>query len=150
MKNNVMILGDSYSTYEGYIPEGYSCYYRIHREDPPFIHGVEKTWWRIFAKENDINIVMNDSYSGSTVCNTVRENYEISSSFISRIDKYIAEGFFEEHHITEVDDLITAWDTFTKDLPGESLCIHTNGKDIYDIPDMLKDYGIYLARQREE
>ena len=99
MKNNVMIIGDSYSTYEGYIPEGYNCYYRIHREDPPFIHGVEKTWWHIFEKENDLNIVMNDSYSGSTVCNTVRENHPLSSSFINRIDKYIAEDFFAKNNI---------------------------------------------------
>lgn len=96
---NLFIIGDSYSTYGGYIPEGYQAYYGTNRPDSPVVNGVEKTWWRIFAKENDINIVMNDSYSGSTVCNTVRENYEISSSFISRIDKYIAEGFFEEHDI---------------------------------------------------
>ena len=99
MKNNVMIIGDSYSTYEGYIPEGYSCYYRIQREEPPFVHGVEKTWWHILARENNLNLVMNDSYSGSTVCNTVRENYPLSSSFISRIDKYIAEDFFAGNDI---------------------------------------------------
>ena len=27
IKNNVMIMGDSYSTYEGYIPNGYNFYY---------------------------------------------------------------------------------------------------------------------------
>ena len=28
MKNkNVFIIGDSYSTFEGYIPEGYACFY---------------------------------------------------------------------------------------------------------------------------
>ena len=99
MKSNVMIIGDSYSTYEGYIPEGYNCYYRIHREEPPFVHGVEKTWWNILARENNLNIVMNDSFSGSTVCNTVRENHPLSSSFINRIDKYLAEDFFAKNDV---------------------------------------------------
>lgn len=99
MKNNVMIIGDSYSTYEGYIPEGYSCYYRTDRTEPPIIIGVEKTWWHIFEKENDLNIVINDSFSGSTVCNTVRESLTVASSFISRIDKYIAEDFFAKNNI---------------------------------------------------
>lgn len=96
---NVFIMGDSYSTYKGYIPEGYNCYYSDERTDEPIVKGVEKTWWRILAKENNLNIVKNDSFSGSTVCNTVRETLTVESSFISRIDKYIAEKFFDENKI---------------------------------------------------
>jgi len=51
------------------------------------------------AAENNLNIVLNDSFSGSTICNTVRETLTIESSFISRINKYIAENFFEENEI---------------------------------------------------
>jgi len=96
---NVFIIGDSYSTYKGYIPEGYSCYYSDERTDNPVVKGVEKTWWGILAKENNLNIVKNDSFSGSTICNTVRETLTVESSFISRMDKYIAEGFFDENKI---------------------------------------------------
>lgn len=31
----VMIFGDSYSTYKGYIPEGYAVYYSGSRATPP-------------------------------------------------------------------------------------------------------------------
>ena len=99
MKNNIFIMGDSYSTYEGYIPKGYAFYYGDERKDQPIIRGVEKTWWSIFAKENNLNITLNDSYSGSTICNTVRENYPVESSFVSRIDKYISEKFFDKNRI---------------------------------------------------
>lgn len=101
MKNqkNVFIMGDSYSTYKGYIPDGYSAYYSDARKDEPIINGVDKTWWRILAKENALNIVMNDSYSGSTVCNTVRESLSVTSSFISRMDKYISQNFFEANDV---------------------------------------------------
>ena len=101
MKNTkkVFIIGDSYSTYKGYNPEGYSIYYSDERTAEPVVAGVEKTWCRILARENPLDIVMNDSFSGSTVCNTVRETLTVESSFISRIDKYIESGFFDESKI---------------------------------------------------
>lgn len=40
-------MGDSYSTYEGYIPQGYHFYYSDKRTEKPIIRGVEKTWWNI-------------------------------------------------------------------------------------------------------
>lgn len=99
MKNNIFIMGDSYSTYKGYIPEGYHFYYSDERTANPIVKGVEKTWWNILANENNLNIILNDSFSGSTICNTVRETLTVESSFISRIDKYIAEKVFDENKI---------------------------------------------------
>ncbi len=99
MKNNVFIMGDSYSTYEGYIPEGYHFYYGDKRTENPIVKGVEKTWWNRLANENNLNIILNDSFSGSTICNTVREALTVESSFVSRIDKYIAEKIFTENKI---------------------------------------------------
>ena len=97
-KKNIFIMGDSYSTYAGYIPEGYRCYYG-EREDVPLLSGVDKTWWGILSSEKDLNVVLNDSFSGSTVCNTVRDILTVESSFISRMDKYLAENFFAENKI---------------------------------------------------
>lgn len=98
-KNNVFIIGDSYSTYKGYIPEGNHFFYSDEKTENPIIKGVEKTWWSILANENNLNIVLNDSFSGSTICNTVREELTVESSFVSRIDKYIEKNFFEENKI---------------------------------------------------
>ncbi len=98
-KNNTFIMGDSYSTYKGYIPDGYGAYYGEERKAAPFIHGVEKTWWKILSTKNNLDIILNDSFSGSTVCNTVREGLTVESSFVNRMDKYINEGFFSENKI---------------------------------------------------
>ena len=46
-----IIFGDSYSTYEGHIPEGYAVYYP--RLD---VGDVGETWWSLVAKENDIDV----------------------------------------------------------------------------------------------
>jgi len=97
--NNVVIMGDSYSTYQGYIPEGYRFYYSDERTDNPTVKGVEKTWWNMLANENKFNIILNDSYSGSTICNTVREILPLESSFVNRIDRYITNHFFDENKI---------------------------------------------------
>lgn len=99
MKNNIFIMGDSYSTYGGYIPKGYHFYYSDERNEEPIVNGVEKTWWNKLASESNFNIILNDSFSGSTICNTVRETLTVDSSFISRIDKYIAEKLFDENKI---------------------------------------------------
>ena len=98
-KTNVFIMGDSYSTYAGYVPDGYSIYYSDDRVNPPIVRGVDKTWWKILERENNLNIVINDSCSGSTVCNTVRDYLTIDSSFVSRIDKYIKQNTFAEKGI---------------------------------------------------
>ena len=45
MIENVFILGDSYSTYEGYIPEGYDPCYGDYVENGTDVHQVEKTRW---------------------------------------------------------------------------------------------------------
>ena len=99
MKKNVFIMGDSYSTYKGYIPEGYHSFYSDERKTNPIVKGVEKTWWSILANENNLNTVLNDSFSGSTICNTVREALSVESSFVSRIDKYMSEKFFDRNKI---------------------------------------------------
>ena len=98
-KNNVFIMGDSYSTYEGYIPAGYHSYYRDERTANPIVKGVEKTWWKLLEKENNLHVVQNDSFSGSTICNTVRPELSKESSFVSRIDKYIHENFFTQNKV---------------------------------------------------
>ena len=51
-----IIFGDSYSTYEGFVPEGYAIYYP--RLD---VNSVNETWWSLVAKENDIDYTYPDA-----------------------------------------------------------------------------------------
>lgn len=58
----VSILGDSISTYRGYIPEGYATYF-------PYleVNSVDKTWWYKLIQDLNMVLGVNNSYSGSTV-----------------------------------------------------------------------------------
>ncbi len=58
-------------------------------------------------------------------------------------------GFFEEHKINKVDKLLTAADTFSTDAPGCAARVETDGKTVFDIPALYKDWGIYLADKKE-
>ena len=74
--------------------------------------------------------------------------YNILTILSGDLTKY--DGFFEAHQIRQTDRLVTAYDTFDQKHPGTSEIISTGGKSIYDIPEMLKDMGIYRAELREE
>ena len=66
-----------------------------------------------------------------------------------RAEKYAV--LFENAGIPKVQKLVTAWDTFTQDTPGEcALLTARNGKTIYDMVETLKEAGLYHAGQREE
>ena len=78
------ILGDSYSTFEGYIPEG-NAYYYPRPEAVDDVLRVEDTWWHILMTRNDMQLKINESYSGATVCTTVRDGLPFSSAFTQRV-----------------------------------------------------------------
>ena len=95
---NVLIFGDSYSTFEGFIPEKYKAWYGGEGGTPEKtdVFSVDKTWWYQLAKELDLNIVRNDSWSGSTIGYTGYNGEDLSSekSFIARLLKLESCGFF--------------------------------------------------------
>lgn len=64
------VLGDSYSTFEGYIPDGNACWYFKNSDSENDVRNVEETWWHQFAERNGYELLLNESYSGSTICNT--------------------------------------------------------------------------------
>lgn len=97
---NVVILGDSYSTFEGYVPSGYAIYY-FKNEGATDVRDVTETWWYRLIKETDSKLILNDSWSGSTVCHTGYNNSDVSktSSFVCRVNKYITDGFFDKNKV---------------------------------------------------
>ena len=44
------ILGDSISTFDGWIPEGYSCFFPMNGD----VAEVEQTWWQMVLKDTEI------------------------------------------------------------------------------------------------
>lgn len=86
-KPSVSILGDSYSTYEGYIKPATNdmWYWAIDPDNRTDVHDVTQTWWWQFIKENGFRLEQNNSYSGSTISykGYNQSNYQ-PRSFITR------------------------------------------------------------------
>ena len=101
---NVLILGDSLSTFAGYIPEGYAIYYGENTEKNTDVRRVEYTWWHRLITETDSTLILNNSWSGSTICYTGYDGIDCSktSSFIFRLKELIENGFFKKNEINTV------------------------------------------------
>lgn len=97
---NLLIFGDSHSTFEGFVPEGYKSWYGGEGGTPEKtdVFCVEDCWWYQLAKELDLNIVRNDSWSGSTIGFSGYNGEDQSSgkSFIARLEKLEEKGLFNK------------------------------------------------------
>ena len=106
MINRFMIFGDSYSTHLDYIPEGYAHYYcdEGRAPDQPVTKmQMQQTWWGQMMERTDATLVLNDSWSGSTIGYTGYEgDCSTSSSFIYRYRKLVEKGFFAENEIDTI------------------------------------------------
>ncbi len=88
-KKSVSILGDSYSTFENFVePKGNALWY-FTKSNPDLtdVKDVKQTWWHQFISQNDLRLEKNNSFSGSTICNTGYNKEDYSDrSFITRMD----------------------------------------------------------------
>ena len=81
----VSILGDSYSTYKGYIPENYAPFYPDANND---VKDVEQMWWSLYIDAKGYQLEKNDSWGGTTICGTGYGRMDSSrSAFTSRVDQ---------------------------------------------------------------
>lgn len=76
------------------------------------------------------------------------DSYNVVTIYSKELSKF--NDFFEPHNIQFVEELVTAWDTFSETSPGISEIYESNGKTVYDLPEELAEWGIYLAETRTE
>lgn len=76
--------------------------------------------------------------------------YNVMTLYTINADIY--RDFFNDFEIMETDALITAWDTFDQEHPGECTIYvsEKTGKTVYDIPETYKEYGMYLYEARKK
>ena len=90
----VSILGDSISTYKGYIPEGNATQYPSGDVDD-----VSKTWWHILLTKLGAKLCVNNSWSGRQVCGLAEDEAVHAIGKLHRVkgSKYInLDGSTEE------------------------------------------------------
>ena len=85
----ISILGDSYSTYQNYIPEGNAIWYFEPMDAKNTdVSDVRQTWWWQVVKNGGYLLEKNESYSGATICYTGYNDEDYSErSFITRLPR---------------------------------------------------------------
>lgn len=83
------ILGDSYSTYKGYVePDTNYVWYADIPVNGTDVNSVDQTWWRQLAAKTGMRLIKNNSFSGSTICNRGYRGQDYKDrSFLTRLDK---------------------------------------------------------------
>ncbi len=83
----VSVLGDSYSTFEGYIPLGHAVWYNAKPSPKKTdVTDVKQTWWWQLISRGGYILGQNDSYSGATISYRGYGGADYSDrSFITRL-----------------------------------------------------------------
>lgn len=101
---NVVIFGDSISTFNGYIPEGYGASYNNTGGSCTDVTNVKETWWRRIIDTDSANkLLFNSSWGGTTVCHTGYNGADVAhNSFVTRAKELIDSGYFEENKVDTI------------------------------------------------
>lgn len=85
---SVSILGDSYSTFEGYLTPDTNSIFYFARPDTAItdVASATQTWWYMFIKENGYRLCVNNSFSGATISFHGYSHRDYSDrSFVTRL-----------------------------------------------------------------
>lgn len=72
------------------------------------------------------------------------QKYKLTAFYSSSPRRFIP--FLQRYGLTETDNLITVWNTFSHETPGECRRVSINGFDVYDVAEQLKKQGLYRAK----
>ena len=135
MSNNAIIFGDSYSTFENFVPDGYAVYYSEKGLPETDVTNVYQTWWHQVVTEAKLNLILNNSWSGSTIGYTGYENTDCSksSSFIYRLHELIEQGFFDKNNIDTVFVFGGTNDSWANAPLGTMKYENWENKDLYSV-----------------
>lgn len=135
MEKKAIIFGDSYSTFAGEVPAGYAVYYTPTDEKCSGVTDVSETWWHIVMREAGLKLVLNNSWSGATVCYTAYGGRDCSrdSSFIYRLRRLTADGFFKENDIDTVFIFGGTNDSWSNAPLGEEKHSEWEERDLYSV-----------------
>ena len=148
MSKTALIMGDSYSTFKGHIPEGYASWYPENMQcGETDVKTVADTWWYQVMQEADLELLLNNSWSGSPIGYTGYNNTDCShsSSFIYRLNQLIENGFFERNRI----DTVLVFGGTNDSCANAPLGEMTDGNETADLYAVLPAICHFFKRLRE-
>jgi len=75
------------------------------------------------------------------------QKYKVVRIFNTTLAKYVE--LFEKYNLRQTDNILTVWDTFSHNTPGEVHRVEMNGINVFDVYDNLVKIGLYVAQITE-
>lgn len=113
------VVGDSISTLEGCIPEGYALYYDENNRRTANVHTPEDTWWGQVIGHFGGRLLVNNSWSGSTVSYHAEFTPGSFAQLDSRMSLLGRDGITPD--VVMVYMGVNDWASGTKILPEEGV-----------------------------
>lgn len=88
------IVGDSYSTFQDWLPSGNAVWYPPTGDNASNdVRKVQETWWWQLADRTGMTLFMNDSWSGSTICGTGYNGANVlnTSAMVTRVKTHMGQ-----------------------------------------------------------
>jgi len=76
------------------------------------------------------------------------DKYNVLNLFAQELEP--VQRIFEKHGLKQVENLLTAWDTFTEEEPGVCTRYTQEDVDVFALPALLNSWGIYLLNIRPD
>ena len=86
-KLGISILGDSYSTFKGYVlPDSNYVWYPQEKAENNDVQDVRQLWWHQLIREHGYRLCQNNAFSGATICHTGYDGEDYSDrSYCTRL-----------------------------------------------------------------
>lgn len=100
------------------------------------------------------DLLLNDGISQFAIYSQIArdgiyiQKYKVVSIYSDNPEKYFE--FLASYRLARTNDLLTVWDTFSYESPGEVRKIEINGMDIFDVHDELVKIGLCVAEIVED
>lgn len=72
------------------------------------------------------------------------QTYKVVSIYSKTPEKYIP--LLKKYGLRKTRNLITAWDTFSREHPGDCYAMNIDGFSAFDVARILKEQGMYRAK----
>lgn len=88
------VIGDSYSAYSGWIPDGYNSYYGNDEMDTyKSVTSPAHMWWHILSGLLKMPLICNGSWAGTTICTTGYSGADYTNhAFVTRVKALFGES----------------------------------------------------------
>lgn len=86
-RRGISILGDSYSTFKGYVlPDSNYVWYPQEKAENNDVQDIRQLWWHQLIREHGYRLCQNNSFSGATICHTGYKGEDYSDrSYCTRL-----------------------------------------------------------------